>query len=834
MRRRSSVAMVFAAFFAFSVQAVDELELEVFGKVKVVDEIDCTKRDHRFREYPEGGSKVETVLGRECLTMPVMPYEASYLAWRIGEGKGLKINGSYVIVLEYPDDGPRNYVIHNRATDSKRSFCTGQCQIDCWSPKYVNNNSESLKIPQTGKWERWVNFTTLMDWTADLQWSKRVIWEAPGVPKFSENGAVCTETVKNRPEDGFDFAIAQYGKVHEPISLGLAVAKIYLCEIPDEGALYAKIPYPAGKVPRRHIFWREEMSDNGPLGDADPQCSDRRAWFRHKVRQIKMLGMNTFCRDLMEFGHVQSWDPDYIRKGWAWTCATRWLWAQTVEMLAKEDVYVLPYYEWCGNIGWEGADPPPLGTQKRCRPLKRNDGVYTQIAWSEKANLDITDPESLRVTKELLDGTILRFKEQLGMFCGAFFRTRNSNWPVSFADATIARFKQEKYGDTSDDELFGAMPTGPVAKGKRNRPAFDDDFDSLAAAGDKSALRNSQFGREITRETLARDGRLYKEYLRWWHKKRAEFLVELQKYLVEKGVPEAMIVFDSDCSEPGRSISGGMQTDDPELWRSILTKPPFNEKDPKFSNPDEATAEHLYIKSCRAPAQTYKDYEWQHACPGDDPETYSTATNVHLAMSINRMYSVWDPDAFKIYRNAQGVNTVIRHYPLNENMVYRYDPVSGEEARILGYAIHDTERAGRASMMVEVSAMANGDPANLGYLVGSTFSRGFPGPVREFNLNFLALPALPAAKVGKACDNPDVTLKMIDATKRGSGCYFYLTHEGYRPVENVVVRFPKDVRNVRAIVGGETYAVGADGSVTLPRLEPWQLLAFERVAAAAK
>lgn len=833
MKTRFLTAFALAVSLVSSVRAVEELELEVFGKVKVVDEIDCTKADHRFREYPAGKSRVETILGRSCRTMPVAPYEASYLAWRIGEGKGLKINGSYVIVLEYPDDGPRNYVIHNRATDSKRSFCTGQCQIDSWSPKYVNNNSESLKIPQSGKWEKWVNFTTLMDWTADLEWSKRMVWESEGVPKFNDKMETCTETVMNRPEDGFDFAIAQYGKVHEPISLGLAVAKIYLCEIPDEQALYAKIKYPAGKTPRRHIFWREEMSDNGPIGDFNPQCSDRVAWFRHKVRQMKMFGMNTFCRDLMEFGHVQNWDPDYIRQGWAWTCATRWLWAQTVEMLAKEDVYILPYYEWCGNIGWEGADPQPLGLQKRCKPLNRNDGTYTQIAWSEKANLDVTDPESLKVTKELLDGTILRFKDQLGNFCGAFFRTRNSNWPVGFGESTIARFKQEKYGDTADNALFGESPEVP--SGKRNRrPTFDDDFDSLDAAGDASVIKNAQFSREITRETLRKDGKLYKEYLRWWHKKRAQFLAELQKYLVEKGVSEAMVVFDSDCSEPGRSIPGGMQTDDPELWRDIRTKPPFNEKDPHFSNPDLATKDHLYLKSCRAPAETYKDYEWQHACPGDDPENYNAITNVHLAMSVNRMYSVWDPEAFKAYRNGTGVNTIIRHYPLNENMLYRYDPVSGEEARILGYAIHDTERAGRASMMVEVSAMAKGDPVNLGYLVGSTFSRGFPGPAREFNLNFLALPALPSVPVRKACDNPDVTLKMIDASKTGGGYYFSLTHEGYRPIENVTVRFPKGVSKVAAVVSGETYDVGADGSVVLPRLEPWQLVAFKRVTAAAK
>ena len=34
-------------------------------------------------------------------------------------------------------------------------------------------------------------------------------------------------------------------------------------------------------------------------------------------------------------------------------------------------------------------------------------------------------------------------------------------------------------------------------------------------------------------------------------------------------------------------------------------------------------------------------------------------------------------------------------------------------------------------MISEVEAMANGDPVNLGYLMGSNYTRGFPGPVKH-------------------------------------------------------------------------------------------------------
>lgn len=828
MKRLLLIASVLVAFGAM---AATELDLEVFGKVKVIDEIDCTQTDHRFTEFPAGRSVVSNILGRACRVMPIMPEEASYISWRIGEGKGLKPNGSYVIVMEYPEDESRNYIIHNRATNSKRSFCTGKCSSDCWNPKYVNNNPESFNFPLSGKWEQWVCYTSLHDLTEDLNGERHVEWESEGVPKRNEKGNIIVKTVMHTAEDGFDFAIAQYGRLHEPLANSIAVARIYFCEIPDEESLYAKIQYPADGLPRRHIFWREEMADGGPLAPHNPQCADRMNWFRHKSRQMKMMGMNTYCKDLMEFGHVQHWDPDFIREGWAWHDPCRWLWAQVVPYMANEGHYILPYYEWCGNIGWEGANPPPLGLQKRAQPLNRRDGNYTQIGWSEKANLDITDPESLQVTKELLDGTILRFKDQLGSFVGAFFRTRPANWPVGFGEDSLARFEREKSGMVNDEGLFGSR-TKAVTK-KSDRPSFGDvmDADDLTGlAVDSTNLDKADFGHHITKDVIRQSGKIREQYIRWWKRKRAMFLQELRDYLVEKGVPEnqAQIIFESDATEPGSGLDGGgILTDDPKFWKEILTKAPFNEKEPKFVSVKESVTKHLYLKQRRKAADTYKDYEWHYACPGDDPETYNTKTNVFLAMPINRMFSVSDPDAFKAYVNNDGVNTVIRHYPLNENMVYRYDPASGEEGRLLGYAIHDTERAGRACMQIEVAAMANGDPVNLGYLVGSTFARGFAGPVREFNLNFLALPAMKSSVVRNACQNKNVTLREIDCTKQGAGKYYYVTHLGFKSVKDVKVRFPQGVSSVKEIISGKSYTVGPDHMVTFPELLPWQLISLK-------
>ena len=49
--------------------------------------------------------------------------------------------------------------------------------------------------------------------------------------------------------------------------------------------------------------------------------------------------------------------------------------------------------------------------------------------------------------------------------------------------------------------------------------------------------------------------------------------------------------------------------------------------------------------------------------------------------------------------------------------------------------------------------MAHGDPTMIGYLVGCNFGRGFPQYVRNFNANFLALPALPSQVVPQAASD---------------------------------------------------------------------------------
>ena len=728
--------------------------LPFYGEVELVDEIDCAGTGHRFEEHPAGASRVEEVLGKPCRVLPVQDGTASYMAWRLGEGGKARPDGAYVVVVEYPDDRARDYVVRNNGNNSRRSFYTGSAIGDPWKADYVDHHPESLRIPQTGKYALWCGLTFM----------------GAKSPTVRESGTLDIAT------EGFSFILAQYARKHHPESAGVAARRILLCEIPDEKSLWADIPFPPSPLPRRHIFWREEMSDGAAKDDGLCPGGAGIRWWEQKCRAMKILGQNTFCKDLLEFGHNQDWDCNWRHgkpggKSWKWMWGTNGsladLWTRLVPLVAdKYGFDILPYYEYGGANGYPAF---ALGPQKRAETLG-GEPNYTHITWSEgKLRVDITDPDTLAELKYILDGTILRFKDQIakGRFLGAWFRPRPGQWPVSFSDAARARFGRE-----------------------------------------------ANAGQTPSRADLAGDRALYGRYIEWYGVKRAKFLDDIRQYLQDGGVTNAVVLFDNDSSEPGRGLAGldGLVTDDPEAWKAILPGEPIADL-----RDTSIVSRHLYLKSLSSPASTWGKWEWQHACPGGDPEHYRGLTNVWMAMPFHKSFTVGDPACFDAYRNGNGTETLVRHYGLNENMVRG---AGGE--KLIGYAIADFERAGRACMMSEVAAMANGDPVNIGYLMGSQFSRGFPGPVREFNRNFLALPALPSARLDGATAEKDVVVRAIDCTAQGAGHYFAVVHTGFTQKRDVTVKVSPGIWELTDVDGRRLRV--RDGVLAIPVLEPWQLL----------
>ena len=740
--------------------SAETIRLPVFGDVVVVDSIDCTKTDHRFAEQPAGASRVETILGKPCRVLDVQNDGSSYLDWRLGEGMGLKPNGAYVVVIEYPDDVPRAFHVRNYGNNSRRSFYTGQTNGDSFEGPIVHHKPESLKIPQSGDYQKWASLTFL-----GLKAATR-----------DDKGKMDIAT------DGFEIAISQYKKEWHPLSAGIAVSRILLCEIPDEKALWAKIPFPPAPLPRRHVFWREEMADGVTSKDGLCPTNEGLDWIEQKFRAMKIFAQNTYCKDLLEFGHNQGWDVNWKRRNnlpgakhanWMWGGNGQdWdIWGRIVPMAVDQYGFdVLPYYEYGGAAGDEKCSTPPLGPQKRAEPLdldnKPNDrGInYTHIWWSEgKLRVDITDPDTLAELEYILDCTIFRFKEQVekGGFLGVLMRPRPGQWAISFSDATRARFAKEENG-----------------------------------------------GQAVSRADLKANKALYDRYIAWFGKRRAQFMEEIRKYLEQNGVKNAVAILENDDSETGYPLKdgGSMTTDDLPFCQAKL--PGKNIVD---VNDPSVVGQHRYLQALKTPSGTWGCWEWQHASPFCDPEHYQGLKNVWIAMPFHALFTVTDPACLKEFDNANGTSTIIRHYDLNEGTL------DGT-----GYAMADWEHAGRACMIAEVNAMANGDPANIGYLMGSNYTRGFAEPVREFNLNFLALPALPSKKLDGACADPEVVVRRIDCTPYGKGAYYEVVHVGYTGKRDVQVRFPSGIRQVTDI-NGRIYPVNK-GVATLPVLKPWQLL----------
>ncbi len=168
------------------------------------------------------------------------------------------------------------------------------------------------------------------------------------------------------------------------------------------------------------------------------------------------------------------------------------------------------------------------------------------------------------------------------------------------------------------------------------------------------------------------------------------------------------------------------------------------------------------IEALTSPGLNWGNWEVQHSRPADDPLHYKDTQGVLLTHAFNRNYTVASPRTMDAFRTPSGL-AMIRHYALNEHMMF-----DKSDKELLGYFVADIERAGPYCMMAEVLAMAHGDPTMIGYLVGNNFGRGFPVYVREFNANYLALPALPSTVVKDAASDSEVVVRRIDTAKHGT------------------------------------------------------------------
>jgi len=687
-----------------------------YDALKLVDAIDCAADlGEGMRQFPaEGASEVQEILGRPCRVLKVGD-TSRFMAFRIGAGKGLRAGATYVLTVDYPEDVSRAMFIQNRGCETGSGLATGQAVGDTVIGKYVNNNPESLRYPLAGEYRRWSQLFQLHD----------------RFPEFDSIRGAKARTMT--PGQGFWVVISQADLNNDPLSAGAAAARIALYEVEDPEAWFVAINYPPAGLPRRHIFCREEMADgvvSVPHGADKPEergFDDPDMWFEFKMRNMRFLGMNTFSKDLLEFGHNQGWDAG--DHDWFVASSSPQRWRRMLETLAAKhpDLYVLPYYEYGGGTGAKAA-----GKKDIVRTLKNRE-AFTHIAWLEKnAHLDVLDPDALADAKKTLDHTVIRHKDLVN-FLGIWLRPRPTQMPISFSDANLALYAQE---------------TSVVA----------------------------------TREDLAADRAKLDAYYAWWFGKRQAFLAALARHLRENGVnDQAIVLLTTDASEPGASLPGNViVTDDVPAWQAAMASLPKKRTPVDFA---QAVRDRLYAQVMLSPiGTTWGEWEWQHACPGPDPDNHRGTDGTLVSYSFNRLYTVADRAALDAFRSGAGL-ALVRHYTLNENMMN-----DAQDKEIMGYFVSDVDRAGPYCMMAEARAMANGDPRYLGYLVGNSMARGFPRYVRAFNAAFLALPALPSRILPDASSDPEVVVREIPAGAHGT--YLAVVNTGLAPGKEVTVTLP--------------------------------------------
>ena len=568
------------------------------SRLRLVDEVNMAALAGREHLIDPAGvrTETETILGKNAFVMPGGPgAPLRFVAVRLGKGKNMQAGKAYVLRIEYPEDVPRSYTVYNSATETRRGFHTGATLGDALKMPYVWPNPESLAYPLSGRWEAWTC----------------VFEPHPHYVDIPKTGAR-----SQTPADGFWVVIAAYNHENDPVSQGPALGKISLYEAPPPAQLALRLRRPPAHLPQRHVFWREEMSDGLLFDQKNPAFEPKKQsdWYAAKMRLAKFLGFDTFSRDLLEFGHNQGWDSTrYGSNNWVYQSNLPWLWHETVKLAGEHGLYVLPMYEYCGSIGGAKA----LGSKKRAQtlgqkrkgPKGRDD--YTHIHWSEKANIDVTDPDAVEDLRRILEITIAD-ERQNATFLGAWLRPRSAGMPVSFSDGTRARFDRDTQAQT---------PT--------------------------------------TREALRANRGLYDRYLDWWGRQRRAYLEAIRDYLRRPEVigPNADLLFTGDPSEPGNIIaSNAIVTDDPARFPGEKTL-----------SPEQVVSDHLGLKRLTEPAGTWGGWEWQHAVPAADPQHYKDTAGIYLTLPFSRQYSVADPEVFETFRAKDGL-AMIHHHPLNENV----------------------------------------------------------------------------------------------------------------------------------------------------------------------
>jgi len=758
-RRMFAILPLLAALIGSQAHAVDAYLPSPFADadLTLVDEVamDEPAAKHLLQEYPAGASHTETILDRVTRVLP-NDGTPSYFAYRLGRNLGLVPGQAYLLRVEYPEDQSRSVIVRNYGAEITRGFHTGIALGDAMGG-FAQQNAESLQLPLSGRVERWESLFYLHSQFSDLKLPRDV------------GGRTM------QPADGFWVAIGRFDARMDAGSAGAAVASIKLYKVNNAANYEQPLNLPPSGLPRRHLFWRQEMLDS-VVQSADPADNGlpRLDWFEFKARILKFLGMNTFTTDMLEFGYDQGFDATpWGGNDWYYGTQFPADWPEVLDRATAHGLDVLPYYEYAGSIG-----AASYGKERTAEPLYAGpQAPYTWISWSEIANADVMDPAALVDVQHLLDVTIA-MQTTHAQFAGAWLRTRPSHLPISFSDTARARFADEANG-----------------------------------------------GAAVSKAQLQSDSALHGRYVDWWLLKRRDFLVSIRDYVRQAVGNDAFVLFTADPSEGGQNFdvdNNFIVTDDPDGWHQRLTALGGNYVWWRSWDIDQVVADDDHLMAITEQrANTGSQNEWGHSTPAADPQNYANTGGVFQSFDINRKYTVASANAFAQFDGPGGV-AVVRHYTLNEDMLSTTGNPETDMANLpLGYFVADFERAGPYSMMAEALAVANGNPTLVGYLCSNLMTRGFPAYARRFDAAYLALPALPSTRLDGAASDANIAVQRIATPS--DGIYYAVVNTSDASIANATITFVES-GTIEDAATGQTL-LGAGQQLALS-MYPYELRSF--------
>ncbi|HMB00282.1 MAG TPA: hypothetical protein VKS21_04780, partial [Spirochaetota bacterium] len=280
----------------------------IFENLTLVQSIDCAATTPADAY---GNNNTQNILSSNCRVIPNSGDGMKYVSYRVGQGQGLSPGNGYILEIIYPEDNPRSMFVINGGCETTRGFHTGPTIGDALDPPYISPNPESLDKPLSGKFEKWRQFFFLHNRFTGIK----------------EDG-----NYTELPADGFWVTIAQFSPEQAPLSHGAAVKNIKLYQAPDAATYELDLNLPAGQ-PHRQLFFREEMADQivHSANSSERGVTTRLDWYIYKMKLMKFLGMNTFTKDLLEFGANQGWDSSkYGGHDWVYMPPYPELWSDIV------------------------------------------------------------------------------------------------------------------------------------------------------------------------------------------------------------------------------------------------------------------------------------------------------------------------------------------------------------------------------------------------------------------------------------------------------------------------------------------------------------------------